>query len=261
MNKKFCAVFTIVNNESFFLPIWLKHYKHFFPKTDIYVLDHLSMDLSTSNLDVNVIKVGTNVLFDHDWLKLTVENFQKHLLNEYEIVIFSEVDELIYTLNESLHDSLQNFKKNNNVNFLTCNGYEVVQNLDQELAIELDSFFLKNRNFWYKTPLPKTVPVTYDKTLITKVPLQYTLGFHETTNNEINYQSNLFLLHLHRIDLNQKVKKQFYRNQNYQFDTNIYAGVQNRYKTFDEIYNWFRNTPQLEKIPLEHKETLRKIHM
>ena len=45
--KKKCAVFTIVKNENYFLPIWLKHYKRYFDNSDIYVLDHQSNDGST----------------------------------------------------------------------------------------------------------------------------------------------------------------------------------------------------------------------
>ena len=55
--KKKSAVFTIVKNENYFLPIWIKHYKKYFNESDMYVLDHQSNDASTNNLSVNVVPV------------------------------------------------------------------------------------------------------------------------------------------------------------------------------------------------------------
>ena len=103
--KKKCAVFTIVKNENYFLPIWLKHYKKYFNNSDIYVLDHQSNDGSTNNLDVNVIRIDYKLAFDHHWLVQTVQQQQTKLLEEYESVLFAEVDEIIYTVNEPLNIS------------------------------------------------------------------------------------------------------------------------------------------------------------
>lgn len=40
--KKKCAVYTIVKNEDYFLPKWIKHFNKYFDKSDIYILDHQS---------------------------------------------------------------------------------------------------------------------------------------------------------------------------------------------------------------------------
>ena len=78
--KKECAVFTIVKNENYFLPIWLKHFKKFFKSEDIYVLDHQSTDGSTEDLDVNVIPIFNDLTFDHQWLINQVEKMQLLML-------------------------------------------------------------------------------------------------------------------------------------------------------------------------------------
>jgi hypothetical protein len=78
--KKKCAVYTIVKNENYFLPKWIKHFTKYFDNSDIYILDHQSSDGSTSNLDVNVIEVINELAFDHQWLLDTVENYQSVLL-------------------------------------------------------------------------------------------------------------------------------------------------------------------------------------
>ena len=55
--KKKCAVFTMVKNENYFLPIWLKHYKKFFSNEDIFILDHQSNDGSIISTDVTIYQM------------------------------------------------------------------------------------------------------------------------------------------------------------------------------------------------------------
>ena len=77
--KKDFAVFSICKNEKFYLPKFINHYSKFIDKEDIYILDHMSEDGSTKNLDVNVLPVNHDIAFDHFWLKTTVQNFQRDL--------------------------------------------------------------------------------------------------------------------------------------------------------------------------------------
>lgn len=87
--KRKCAVFTIVKNESVYLPIWLRYYKKYFNDKDIYVLDHESTDGSTENLSVNC-KLVTNDLFqDNEWLLSVTKEFQRKLLRDYRQVLFA----------------------------------------------------------------------------------------------------------------------------------------------------------------------------
>ena len=108
MRKK-CAVFTIVKNENYFLPIWLKHFTKYFDSSDIYILDHQSDDGSTHNLNVNVVKIINEYTFDHQWLVDQVQDMQTKLLNNYECVLFCEVDEIIYTINKDLNLLINEF--------------------------------------------------------------------------------------------------------------------------------------------------------
>ncbi len=91
------AVFTIVQNEAGFLPLWLSYYGNHFDAEDVYVLDHDSTDGSTEGLDGRccVIPVHRDKSFDHVWMKSTVEAFQAFLLKAYDTVLFAEVDEFV----------------------------------------------------------------------------------------------------------------------------------------------------------------------
>lgn len=85
------AVFTIVQNEPVFLPLWLRYYGRYFEPCDIYVLDHDSIDRSTEGVDAryNLLGVHRDESFDHEWLKNTVAAFQTFLLHSYENVLFA----------------------------------------------------------------------------------------------------------------------------------------------------------------------------
>lgn len=74
------AVFTIVHNEKYFLPLWLRYYKQFFNNADVYVLDDKTSDRSTDNLDVNVVPVNNDAGFHHKALARIVGISKKNYL-------------------------------------------------------------------------------------------------------------------------------------------------------------------------------------
>ena len=67
-----CAVFTIVQNELVFLPLWLRHYWRHVAPADLYVLDHQSTDGSaleaSRRCGARLVPVFRDHSFDHDWL-------------------------------------------------------------------------------------------------------------------------------------------------------------------------------------------------
>src|SRR5574343_1532600 len=96
--KRKSAVFTICKNEEVFLPMWLKYYRQHFNDEDIYILDHQSDDGSTDNLPsmINHIIVKQDLAFDHNWVTNTVKSKQQELLGQYDVVLFTEIDEIIW---------------------------------------------------------------------------------------------------------------------------------------------------------------------
>jgi hypothetical protein len=102
--KRERCVFTIMNNEYDFFPIWLNYYSKFFDPQDIYVLDHNSegeffeqvQQLSKEG-KFNLQRVYNYALFDHAWLQSTVCDFQCFLINSYNSTLFIEIDEIVAT--------------------------------------------------------------------------------------------------------------------------------------------------------------------
>lgn len=201
VKKKF-AVFTIVKNENYFLPKWIKHYRRFLDNDDIYVLDHQSDDGSTDGLDVNVIRVINEVAFDHQWIVDTVQRFQERLLDDYECVIYAESDEIIYSSEMDLDKMIEEFIKTD-LPSIRCKGFEVMQDLERESPLEDGEDILTKRDYWFPFPM-------YDKTILARVPLKWQLGFHTCVNmkeDENPYAYGLTLCHLHRADFELMLKR------------------------------------------------------
>lgn len=249
--KKKCAVFTIVKNESYFLPIWINHYKKYFNSEDIYVLDHQSNDGSTTNLDVNVIPVINELAFDHQWLVDTVQNQQVKLLENYECVLFAESDELVYTLEKPLNLIIEDFLNNSSLTHQTCTGWEVMEKLGEEKPLEIGDKLFQHRNHWFKHPL-------YNKPLLSKIPLMWDWGFHTAKNVQPNREYNLQLCHLHRCDFELMLKRHEERAKKWNLkDDGAGIGFQHRIGDREGVLGYFNQIPgELTIIPKEHKDVL-----
>lgn len=252
--KKTKCVFTIVKNEKFFLPIWLEYYKKHFDCEDIFILAHDCDDGSTENLDVNVINIHNDVAFDHGWLLNTVKNFQCKLLEIYEVCVFVEVDEILISSEMDLGDLLSKFKTTQDL-VLTCRGYELIHDVENEPSIKNSlTDIRKFRKYYYSE-------YAYDKTVISKIPLDWTYGFHEVNNIHRNYKYDLILLHLHRVDLNSLIERQVNRS-NWNF-SNDRMGEQNKITIEQKIRDTFyikanhgRPSGETELIPMKYFEKL-----
>lgn len=247
--KKKCAVFTTVKNESIFLPIWLRHYQQYFANEDIYVLDHSSTDGSTFNLPVNVCLVSNDYVNDHEWLVKTAQDFQRQLLQEYQCVVFAESDEILYSIDKPLNETLNDFIQGDDL-YATCSGYSVIQDTQNELALSPDDYIFEKRNLWYKD-------AAEDKTLVSKVPLEWNWGFHSLKGRNNNYHRDLYIAHLHRFDFETMVKRHQERTS---FQQKNDGGGHHWKKNRDDIFEVFRQvSSQLFLITEQHKIALQHL--
>lgn len=189
------AAFTIVQNESWFLPIWLQYYSRSFSRGNLYVLDHDSTDGCTSAIAdrCTPIQVHRDRSFDHTWLSQTVSAFQRFLLQSYERVLFVEVDEVVVP-EPAFYSDLADYIARCRVPLARCTGFEVVHYRDEEPAIRLDAPLLAQRHYWHASEL-------YSKPLLASEPVTWVRGFHEATSHPgVAPDPHLFLVHLHRLD-------------------------------------------------------------
>ena len=76
---------------------------------------------------------------------------------------------------------------------MNCHGFELIHMREQEPPIDLGRPVLRQRRFWFRNTL-------YDKPALATVPMEWEPGFHWTTDHVNNFDPDLFMIHLHRVD-------------------------------------------------------------
>ncbi len=200
---KKCAVFTMVKNEKWFLPIWLNYYSKFFDEKDIYVIDHASTDGSIEMVkeqykDINIIPL-TYEPFDDIFKINEIKKLQSELLKEYQCILYSDPDELIVPFmpdNDyvTLSEYIDHFINHNTAQAIKTDGWEIIHlPKKDEPEIDLTKSILSQRSYWFHSPK------WYSKVVLSKVPTAWSPGLHVASNNYVE-DPFLYLIHLHRMD-------------------------------------------------------------
>lgn len=188
--RKNNAVFTIVKNEKYFFPIWLRYYSQHF--SDIFVLDHNTTDGSI--IDGAFIKVPLHHKFawDHHWMRKTVSEYQQYLLRQYRTVLFTEVDEIIIP-DPKYYQDLQSYIQSMQHSCISTNSFNVYHNKRLEKTIDINEGIFRQRKY------VKKLPSQWGKPLLSKIPLSWSIGFHHC-DEPVNFDENLYLFHLRFMD-------------------------------------------------------------
>lgn len=187
--KKSRAVFTMVYNESVFLPLWLRYYSRFFAPEDIYVLDHASTDGSTEGTGF-VRQLLPESTVDAELQRNYVQGKQQELISTYETVLYTDVDEFVAPDPEmgTLGDYLGKFTSE----YVNCNGYEILH-MKGESPIDVNRPILEQRSHWFPND------DFLSKPLLTRIPMTWDVGCHTTPKGK-RQDKSLYLIHLHRMD-------------------------------------------------------------
>ena len=209
--KKPYAVFTMVKNEAKFLPLWIKYYSQFGTR-NLYILNHNSTDGSIesiveNNPNLNIELVEHDFIHDNNWMLNVWTKKQKELLEEYEYVITSDVDEFIIP-DPNKYINLYHYvfiMMMNNKDSVCCTGYEVVHQRHEELNhLNWDKpILVYQRKYWIRLD-------SYDKPYIASRPINWSQGRHFEVSDtrktvrqgreSIPRDDDLILCHLHRVD-------------------------------------------------------------
>jgi hypothetical protein len=225
------AVFTMVYNEPVFLPIWLRYYSRFFAPDDIYVLDQGSTDGSTSA--GGFVRVPLDFETNDDLYRVKVsQDLQRDLLERYEVVLTTDVDEIIAPdpARATLRDYIDRFE----ADFVNSLAYEVLHMRGEEPSLSLHQPILTQRRYWYRNP-------GYDKPLLASVPISWIPGFHMQSDAERRRDPNLRLIHLHRMDFGLCLDRHRERQgrEFAQTDLDVGRGYQNRIIEEAAFERWF----------------------
>jgi len=225
------AVITIVHNEPVFLPIWLAYYSHFFRPRDIFVLDNDTTDGSTDRDGFVRIPV-TSDRVDHTWMRETVESLQHELLDTYDVVLVTDVDEIVTPVPEwgDLGEYIDGFGEE----WVNCLGYEMLHMRDREEPLRSNVPILDQRRCWFAND-------GYDKAALAAVPMVWRTGFHGRADWQGKFDPDLRLIHLHRMDyeLCQARHRTRSRRPWAERDERSSWAVHNRITEDEEFERWF----------------------
>ncbi len=184
------AVFTMVHNEDRMLRVWLAYYSRHFAPEDIYVLDHDSDDGSTDRPGFNRIPVS-NPEFDNVWQLEKVQDMQEKLLEDYDTVLFTDVDEIVVPHPDlgDLAEYMNTFEED----FVNCAGHEIIHLPDREPALDFDRPILEQRGYWFEN-------AAYSKAVLVSQPSKWEPGFHRRADGHFKVDPDLLMVHLHRVD-------------------------------------------------------------
>ncbi len=184
------AIVTMVHNEPVFLPIWLRYYSRFFAPDDIYVLDNDTTDGSSDRTGFVRIP-ATHDTVDHTWMVHRIEQLQHELLQRYELVVVTDVDEIIAPVPTlgTLGTYLDQFDEE----WVNCLGYELLHQPDREPPLDPDRPIFQQRHWWFHNG-------AYDKAAVATAPMRWRPGFHGRADFQYRLEPDLRLIHLHRMD-------------------------------------------------------------
>ena len=183
--------FTIVRDEGFWLPIWVKHYMaQGFSASELTVLNN-GGPITGLDERINIIEVPNPASFQHEWLKQTVMAQQRLLLRTNHAVVFAECDEFLFHSDMNIYQLCQSLQQGESVR---ATAYSPIQQPGE--AAYVDGPLLANRSIMYRTTM-------YDKVLVTTVPLSYCRGFHIAQENQRPPDHRLSMVHMWMFDFDQ----------------------------------------------------------
>lgn len=222
---------TIAHDEAVFLPIWLGFYSRFFAAEDIYVLDNETTDGSTKR-DGFVRVPVTRDRVDAVWMTETVTSLQHELLERYDVVLYTDADEILTPIPRwgNLGEYIDRLEEE----FVNPLGYEIVHLRDREPALDLRRPILDQRGYWFAHD-------GWDKPVLATVPMDWVPGSHRTADGRHNYDPDLRLIHLRRMDYEICRDRQRQRVGRAWDDRDLARGWgdYNRLAAEDEYERWF----------------------
>ena len=189
------AAFTLVHNERFFLPLWLKHYSKV--ADTIQVLDHASTDrsieIASRHHDFEVFELDGSHLWDYWRNNTVVRQHFAELVKHYDVAIFSDADEFIVP-DPDVYENLRDYIEQMTAEYVYCEGWEVAQDRETEQPLDFSSPVLAQRQRMKRYPI-------YDKPLIGSVAINWSEGCHHLVGDDENLTDPaLKLFHLKYVD-------------------------------------------------------------
>lgn len=239
MMDRSISIFTYIDRYNIFLDIWLNYYTTFISNKHITILFRNSTNfnlrayLDTNGFtEVSIIEIPIS---HKQYVSASIFiDIQEKLLKSYNIVMFSDIDEIIY--HKNLIDVINTFE----TPYVTTIGFEIIHNYISEATLDPDLELISQRKFGMFSSW-------YDKPLILKERVTWQDGKHSNGINDYKIPG-LYLIHLNKLDFNMLYKN---NNQTATLYTDGYA--HNRINTLNGLKQYFdiHLMPNLINIPTD----------
>jgi hypothetical protein len=187
------AAVTMVYNESVFLPVWLRHYGRQVGLENCIVIDHGSDDGSTASLGAAGRVPLPRSAYDPSRQSRFNSQFCSSLLEYYDYVIYSDVDELL-VVDPRIAPSLSAYCRLDLPEVVTAIGLNSIHCFETEPALDLARPITEQRPYVFATS-------SMCKPLVTRRPLTWAAGSHSADAPTVF--DHLYLFHLRWFDLPQ----------------------------------------------------------
>ena len=183
------AVVTMVYNEPDFLPVWAAHYRAAVGAEHCYVLDHGSDDGSVDASGPYQVARLRRSKLDENWRAEAVSRVCARLLERYEAVAYTDVDELLVA-DPRRFNGLAELSAAADTDVLTAFGTNMLQ-VPGDASIDLTRPITAQRQW--------TRPCSsLCKPLLVRRPVSWWPGFHGA--NAASRFGGLYLFHIAYVD-------------------------------------------------------------
>lgn len=189
------AVITMVYNESYNLPSWVRHYTTQCPDCELYVVDHGSdIPVREQFNNINVLRIPRTD-FDEKRRSDMISHLHSALLFEFDWVLHTDCDELVVSPNfDTLTEALKN--EESDVEAVTAIGMNVWHDVDgNEPTFDRSQNILDQRKY-------ATFEMYMCKPFASRKPIHWIPGFH-TSNLKPCFGNGFFLFHTKYMDYNE----------------------------------------------------------
>jgi glycosyl transferase family 2 len=183
------AALTMVYNEAFNLPLWLRYYGAQVGADNLFIIDDGSDDDSTDSAG-NVVRLPRT---EHDAGRKTdiMAAMCATLLCRYDVVVCVDCDEFVIP-DPAKYRGLGHYLEKMEAEYATCIGLNVLHLLSEELPYNPASPILMQRRF-------AQFHSSGSKTAVTRTPLRWIAGSH-SCDKPPAFDPQLYLVHLNQFD-------------------------------------------------------------
>ena len=190
------AALTMAYNEPLWAPVWARHYARQVGAEHCHLLDHGSSDGSTGGLGVHVHRLARSPL-DEELRAALVAEHARRLLQTYDAVVHSDVDELVFA-DPARHADLVAFAASTPHAVVTAIGLDLQHLPDEEAALDARRP-LGGQRAWVRFSAAMCKPV------FIRHPVRWRPGFHGCDAPPVF--DRLHLVHLRYADLGHGLRR------------------------------------------------------